>query len=91
MRSLLFVLAIACDGKGGSDETTQPDLDSGADTVADTELPEEDTGLYGTFPETALPAPDFAATNYDGAARSREDLLGHPTVLWFFPAAGTYG
>jgi peroxiredoxin len=45
----------------------------------------------GEPPATPVPAPDFAATNMDGAARDREDLLGHPTVMWFYPAAGTAG
>lgn len=35
--------------------------------------------------------PEFAAVSHDGAPRSRADLLGHPTVMWFFPAAGTPG
>ena len=42
-------------------------------------------------PEEALSPPEFAATNYDGAARDAEDLLGHPTVMWFYPAAATAG
>lgn len=29
--------------------------------------------------------------NLDGTARSKADLLGHPTVVWFFPFAGTPG
>lgn len=47
--------------------------------------------LYGSPPDEAIPAPEFAATNMDGGARSREDLLGHPTVMWFYPAAATAG
>lgn len=47
--------------------------------------------FHGTRPDEALPAPDFAATNRDGAARDREDLLGGPTVMWFYPAATTAG
>ncbi len=35
--------------------------------------------------------PEFAAVSHTGAPRSRSDLLGHPTVMWFFPAAGTPG
>ncbi|MFK7930694.1 MAG: hypothetical protein AB8H79_21090 [Myxococcota bacterium] len=29
--------------------------------------------------------------NLDGTPRSRDDLMGHPTVVWFFPFAGTPG
>jgi hypothetical protein len=35
--------------------------------------------------------PVFEAVNYDGALRTRADLIGHPTVLWFFPWSGTPG
>ena len=47
--------------------------------------------LNGAFPPENIPAPDFTALNYDGDSRSREDLLGHPTVIWFFPRSQTYG
>ena len=47
--------------------------------------------LNGSVPDKALPAPEFVAINRDGAARDREDLLGHPTVMWFYPAANTAG
>ena len=49
------------------------------------------TGLIGSAPAKAIPAPEFVATNRDGTGRSREDLLGHPTVIWFYPAASTAG
>ena len=42
-------------------------------------------GRY-TAEEVAL-----AARNQLGESRSEADLVGHPTVLWFYPAAGTYG
>ena len=48
-------------------------------------------GLHGQAPPDALPLPQFVATNYDGSVRGPEDLTGHPTVLWFFPFAGTPG
>jgi len=47
--------------------------------------------LNGTRPPALLPVPDFAAVNLDGTPRGREDLVGHPTVVWFYPAAGTSG
>ena len=47
--------------------------------------------LHGTAPKLPVVAPDFVAHNSDGAARGKADLLGHPTVLWFYPAAATPG
>jgi len=47
--------------------------------------------LHGTAPAAPVPLPEFAAYAHDGSPRSRADLLGHPTVVWFFPAAGTPG
>ena len=66
---------------------------SGSDTQAgvDTGPVKVPSGTNGTLPDEALEAPDFRATNRDGGARDRQDLLGHPTVMWFYPAAGTYG
>lgn len=48
-------------------------------------------GLIGQPPAAPRALPDFQATNRDGGARAREDLLGHPTVMWFYPAAATAG
>lgn len=48
-------------------------------------------GLNGTVPASALPAPEFVALNSDGSTRGPEDLMGKPTVMWFFPFAGTPG
>ena len=55
----------------------------------ETDVPTSD--LHGSVPENNLALPDFSASNYDGAARTREDLMGHPTVIWFYPAAATAG
>jgi hypothetical protein len=82
-------------------ETPQPD--GGIVAEADVSAPGDDVpmmsdaeaswpeGLYGTLPGAALPAPEFAAINHDGSARGPEDLMGKPTVMWFFPFAGTPG
>lgn len=59
----------------------------GTVTVTDT-APLE---LYGTYPPYPLPPAEFAARNRDGTPRSQVDLIGHPTVMWFFPLAGTPG
>jgi hypothetical protein len=93
---LLFLLVAACGTTENETDTGVPDTDTGSSSdsetdSSDTTLPDTDTGLYGTFPAEALSLPEFTATNYDGAARTREDVLGSPTVMWFFPAAGTYG
>jgi len=90
LNHLLFVMAC-----------TSPDLASTADTAEDTAVvgPAEDSGIvldtgesyHGSFPEERIPAPEFAAVNRDGAARALEDLLGQPTVMWFYPAASSYG
>lgn len=81
-------LMVACSGTPDADgPTTQPDTDVAEEPLV---IPPEDE-LYGTYPIDALSLPEFNATSQYGAARSREDLLGQPTVMWFFPAAGTAG
>ena len=35
--------------------------------------------------------PEFTATSHEGQERTREHLLGKPTVIWFYPAADTPG
>ncbi len=74
-----------------TDTDTPPDTDT-PDTTPDTADPLP-PGLNGLPPAVALPAPEFVAvTNRDGNARTRAHLTdGHPTVLWFYPAAGTAG
>ena len=67
-------------------DTAGPGADSGFDSTV--EIPDE---TYGQVPANSLPAPVFSATNYDGASRGIDDLTNGPTVMWFFPAAGTYG
>lgn len=52
---------------------------------------EAGASLHGTPPAQPVVLPEFAAMNHLGQPRTREDLLGKPTVLWFFPAAGTPG
>lgn len=57
--------------------------------TADSALPE----FYGEPPTVALAAPEaFAATSRLGHAVGPTDLVdGRPTVMWFYPAAGTGG
>ena len=47
--------------------------------------------VTGEVQAERVAVPDFTVVNHDGTPRSRDDLLWHPTVLWFFPAAGTPG
>ena len=81
---------------------TNTDLDSnetstetGSETEAETETTEPldlaSLDLYGTVPPSALEAPTFSATNRNGEPRNRDDLIGQPTVVWFFPMASTPG
>ena len=99
--AILLALLSGCTGsdKDGSDSgepTPSTDTASGDDGGGDSGGQDTDPvdipdGTNGTVPDEALEAPDFEATNRDGAARDREDLLGHPTVMWFYPAAATPG
>ena len=75
------------DTVAGDDDTAAGDDDT-ADDDDDTTPPPADQ-LHGTAPAQALAVPSFEAVNSDGSSRSTPDLLGHPTVMWFFPYAGT--
>ena len=70
---------------GSSDPVS---LDSGVNTSTE---PDDNQEYFGTIPTSQLVAPDFSAQNYDEGLRDKNNLIGQPTVLWFFPAAGTYG
>jgi hypothetical protein len=47
--------------------------------------------LKGEQPDGPLAAPEFTVLNHDSSSRTREDLLGHRTVMWFFPFAMSPG
>lgn len=84
---------VASGPKGSDDDGPADTADSGAADDGDGGIandvdPDE---LNGSVPDSPLAAPEFVATNRDGAGRAREDLLGHPTVMWFYPAAATAG
>ena len=101
MRHFLLLICLSACSPGDSDQGDDSDSlagdtsGSGTDTYSggdgDSDPVDVPSGTNGSVPDEALEAPDFAATNRDGGARDREDLLGHPTVMWFYPAAGTYG
>lgn len=78
----------ACSGGGGPaiDATpSSPDAIVDGAPAADVDLPQ----LHGSTPSTPKPLIAFTATNRDGAARTETALMGHPTVIWFYPAAFT--
>ena len=79
------------DADNDADTDADSDADTDADSDADTDtLP---TGLNGHPPAVPKGPPVFAAVlNRDGTSRSQADLTdGHPTVMWFYPAAFTGG
>ena len=72
----------------GSDDSGIADSGSEDSGTQDSGLPD---GLNGMEPSENLPVPTFSALSHLGEARSQADLVGQPTVMWFFPLAGTYG
>ena len=73
--------------------TTTPSTGTDTGLALDT-APLADTAplvLNGTYPPRPLPPPTFAARNRDTTPRGQADLIGTPTVLWFFPLTGTPG
>lgn len=94
---MIALLFLACQGTPQKVEAVQDTAFSDSDNQSDddTTTTPIDTAtaaeLVGTIPDVALPVADFAATNSDGQARTSINLTGQPTVIWFYPAAGTYG
>ena len=81
---------LACSDPTTVDSEPQ-DSAADTDTAADTG-PYDTTGLYGEEVLPRLEAPTFSQVlASDGTARTQADLMGHPTVIWFYPDAGTYG
>ena len=90
--------ADASDSTDASDATDSSDASEVADASDPSDTPSvttvegiRDLGLSGDVPRVSAELADFAATNSDGNPRGPPDIAGSPTVLWFFPAAGTYG
>ena len=87
--TLAFLLA--CSGPETETDPTDTGGDGEGDDTAEqteTDLP---SGLNGTEPDAPVALPTFTALNYDGTERGPADLQGHPTVVWFYPFAQTYG
>lgn len=57
----------------------------------DTAAPDPGDGLHGSAPDPAIPLPAFTATNRDGTPRGPENLIGNPTIIWFYRDAGSAG
>lgn len=78
----------AC-GPSGVCADTADTAGEGGDSPADTgETADTAPRTHGLPPDAPLAAPTFVATADDGTARGRDDLLGHRTLLWFFPTVG---
>ena len=82
MTGILFF--VACTSSSADTADARVDTASVVDTarVVDT---------VGVAPDAPVPLPMFAARNMDETSRGPADLQGGPTVVWFYPAAGTYG
>ena len=86
--SLVLLQLAACAPKESPPlDTTDTGPAPGTDTANDVDAAD----LYGVVPQNALAAPEFTVLNHDGTSRTREDLMGHRTVMWFFPFAMTPG
>jgi hypothetical protein len=91
--AVLLALIAACSREQAPPPAVDtPDPGDPVDSAPVVDTPDVDPeALHGTLPPEPVAAPEFAARNQLGEARGRPDLLGHPTVLWFFPASGTPG
>ena len=76
---------IAADDAEAQREPQDADIAGAVDTA------EPPVTLNGSTPQVPLAAPTFTALNADGQSRSFEDIAGAPTVMWFFPFAGSPG
>ena len=81
------------ENEGNPDDGDSNDGDSNDDVAAaeDNEELVLPSGLNGTRIDPPVPLIDFYAVNRDGTSRSTADLNDGPTVIWFYPAADTYG
>jgi hypothetical protein len=97
MRAILVALLLSGCSRGspGGGTPTPSEPGETQPSTSETGTVSTDTGpvgLHGTVPPVALSAPAFSSVvNQDVALVSRDDLLGHPTVMWFYPAATSGG
>lgn len=90
---MMYLLILACQS-GVEKVALENDSDSNSDSdnpVVNIVDSATASTLNGTAPSQPLAIPSFSATNHDGQPRDQNDLIGNPTVIWFYPAAGTYG
>lgn len=87
---MLLLLACAAHAPPADTPVANTDTSSAIDSGGDSAEPMPG-GLHGVAPAEPVPVPEFSATNRDGTARTSVDLVGHPTVLWFYPLANTGG
>jgi hypothetical protein len=101
--NLALVLTLGCSSKQATPDSatsnrsdTGPmvetdadtDADADTDTDADTDMPDN---LNGEAIDPPLDPVAFNALNMDDSARSLSDLTDGPTLMWFYPLAGSYG
>ena len=86
MFTYIFAL-FACSTSSTTD--TDSSIITTNDTVVENSI--EQSELNGTLIADVIPAPEFQVQNQDGLERTKADLEGKPTVIWFYPAANTPG
>lgn len=74
-----------------SDASASDDPADASDTTEPEELDLSGLDLYGTLPASNLEPTEFVALNRDGSERTAADLIGQPTVMWFYPLANSPG
>lgn len=94
----LVLAAIGCSPGSAPDDADAAAGGDGAPGAADASAVDGGGGmadasatLNGTAPASPKPAPEFTVLNRDGATRTKANLIGRPTVMWFYPAAFTGG
>jgi hypothetical protein len=97
-REMLLLLVVACTApedaparvsepvvdSGSPADSGAPDSGTGPDTASDSGA---DDGLRGARLDPPLAPPVFTVLDSAGVTRTEADLVGHPTVLWFFREA----
>ena len=78
------------DDDGADDDGSSPGDGTNLDGIEPDELVLP-PGLNGTPVEPTVPLIAFSARNSDSAPRGMEDLVDGPTVIWFYPLAGSPG
>jgi hypothetical protein len=60
-------------------------------TTTEEQEPIPQSSLHGNIVSDTILPPDFVAYNHDNTARNKDNFMGHPTVIWFYPFANTPG